>query len=105
VKRELRRNTGNFPTFVHGRPLGPPSSPSVFGHLGDSLKIRAGARDLQSRLDPETSLETAPGIQREAKAAGKASAHTEDVLIECDPRRKVLNKVMFATSVKISNFD
>ena len=26
--------------------------PSVFGHLGESIEIRARARDLRSRMDP-----------------------------------------------------
>ena len=34
-------------------PLSPPSSPSVFGHLGESLEIYACARDLRLRMDPE----------------------------------------------------
>jgi hypothetical protein len=32
----------------------PPFSPSVFGHLGESIEIRACARDLRSRMDPES---------------------------------------------------
>jgi hypothetical protein len=34
----------------------PPSSPSVFGPIGESLEIRACARDLQSCMDQENAL-------------------------------------------------
>ncbi len=34
----------------------PPSSLSVSGHLGESIEIRACARDLRSRADPENAL-------------------------------------------------
>jgi hypothetical protein len=33
--------------------LAPPSSPSFFGHLGELREVRAWARDLRARLDPE----------------------------------------------------
>ena len=35
-------------------PLALPSSPSIFGHLGESPEIRACARDLCLRMDPES---------------------------------------------------
>ena len=34
-------------------PPAPPSSPPVFGHLGESIEIRSYARDLRSWTDPE----------------------------------------------------
>ena len=37
-------------------PSAPPSSPSVFGPIGESLEIRACARDLRSCMDPENAL-------------------------------------------------
>ena len=35
-------------------PSSPPSSPSVFGRLGESIEIRACARDFRLRMDPES---------------------------------------------------
>src|SRR5712671_3638133 len=34
--------------------LAPPSSPSIFGLVGESIEIGASARDLRSRMDPES---------------------------------------------------
>ena len=46
--------------------LPPPSSLSVFGLFGESLEIRACARDLRSYVDPENAL-GGPNPQNPAK--------------------------------------
>ena len=37
----------------------PPSSPSIFGLVGESFEIGASARDLRSRMDPESASQVA----------------------------------------------
>jgi hypothetical protein len=36
-----------------------PSGPSVFGRLGESIEVGASARDLRSRMDPESASQVA----------------------------------------------